>query len=88
MLDASHAIDRQNANILDWRHVTYALIKKRKRDIICMRQRRERGGGGGVAGGGRRGVLPAGLSGSIQDFVKIIKMNSPLKSFQCRTEER
>ena len=54
MLDASHAIVRQNANILDWRHVTYALIKKRKRDVIGMRQGRERGRKGGAAGGAAR----------------------------------
>ena len=86
MLDASHAIVRQNANILDWRHVTYALLKNRKRDTIGMRQGRERRGERGPAEGQRR-VLPAGPSGSIQDLVKIIKMKSPLKSFQCRTEE-
>ena len=31
--------------------MTYALLKKRKRDIIGMRQGRERGGEGGAAGG-------------------------------------
>jgi hypothetical protein len=50
VLDASHAILLQNANILDWRHVTYALIKKRKRDIIGMRQGGERGREGEAAG--------------------------------------
>ena len=53
MLDASHAIDRQNANILDWRHVDYDLLKKRKRDVKGMRERAE-GGGGGGGGAGKR----------------------------------
>ena len=86
MLDASHAVLRQNANILDWRHVVYTLIKKRKRDVIGMRKGRGRGRGGGAAGG-RRGVLLVGPSGSIWDLVKFIEMKSPVKSFQCITEE-
>jgi hypothetical protein len=82
VLDASHAILLQNAKILDWRHVTYALIKKRKTDVIGMRQGGERGGREGAAGGAAAGFAGRPF-GSIQDLVKFTEMQSPLKGFHA-----
>ena len=50
MLEARHAILLQNANILDWRHVTYAILKKTKRYNRYAAGEREGGGEGGGGG--------------------------------------